>query len=128
MKHHNLDNAEAALAQLREFVGEPALSDRDRAGVIQAFEFTFEATWKLFRHVAQREGLEAPSPRRAVMVAYRLGLIADEAAWLDMLADRNLTSHVYHSALATRIFEAVRDRYAHALAEGVAQARAALER
>lgn len=39
-----LHNAEAAVAKLTAFLREPVLTDRDRAGVIQAFEFTFEAT------------------------------------------------------------------------------------
>lgn len=64
MKHRPLDNAEAALAQLQAFLREPVVTDRDRAGVIQAFEFTFEACWKPFRSVAQDEGLETASPRR----------------------------------------------------------------
>jgi hypothetical protein len=62
-----LDNARAALQQLQSFLSTPVLDDRDRAGVIQAFEFTFETVWKLFKHIAEAEGLEAPSPKRALM-------------------------------------------------------------
>lgn len=116
-----LENAQAALVQLQSFLGEPVLTDRDRAGVIQAFEFTFEATWKLFKYVAEGEGLEAASPRRAVTSAYQLGYVTNEDLWLQMLRDRNLTSHVYHLEVAASIFEAVERRYAEALAEAVAK-------
>jgi nucleotidyltransferase substrate binding protein (TIGR01987 family) len=126
MSAKSLANAEAALKQLVEFLAVPAVSDRDRAGVIQAFEFTFEATWKLLKHLAEAEGLAAESPKRALVAAFKLGIVTDEARWLEMLRDRNLTSHVYHVDLAERIFEAIRDRYAAALEETVKLARSAL--
>ena len=126
MTIRSLENAEAAVAKLMAFLQEPALTDRDRAGVIQAFEFTFEATWKLLKHVAEREGLEAESPKRALIAGHKLGHVRDEGLWLEMLTDRNLTSHVYHSQLADRIFTAVSTRYAAALADAVKQAAIAL--
>jgi len=39
-----------------------------------------------------------------------------------MLQHRNLTSHVYHAALAAEIFAAIRDRYVVALANAVLRA------
>jgi len=126
MSSRALANAEAALKQLVAFLAVPAVSDRDRAGVIQAFEFTFEATWKLLKHLAEAEGVVAESPKRALIAAHKMGIVKDEALWLDMLRDRNLSSHVYHVDLAERIFVAVRDRYAAALAESVGIARSTL--
>ena len=114
-----LANAEAAVAALGTFLGVPVISDRDRAGVIQAFEFSFEAVWKLLKAMAEREGLPAESPRRALVAGHSLGFIDDEALWLAMLADRNLTTHTYHHQVAARIFAAVRDRYALALTAAV---------
>jgi nucleotidyltransferase substrate binding protein (TIGR01987 family) len=124
----SLANAEAALSQLTAFLEAPAVSDRDRAGVIQAFEFTFEAIWKLLKHLAEGEGLTAESPKRALIAAYKMGVVKDETLWLEMLRDRNLTSHVYHVDLAERIFAAIRDRYAAALEESVRTARGMLSR
>jgi nucleotidyltransferase substrate binding protein (TIGR01987 family) len=122
MSTRPLDNARAARQQLQALLGIPVISDRDRAGVIQAFEFTFEATWKLFKAIAEAEGLNAESPRRALTAAHRLGIVEDEATWLEMLQHRNLTSHVYHAALASEIFVAIRDRYAAALSAAVERA------
>ena len=119
-------NAEAAVAKLTAFLREPVLTDRDRAGVIQAFEFTFEATWKLLKHAAEREGLDAESPKRALIAAHKLGHVRDERLWLEMLQDRNLTSHVYHSELADRIFAAIDMRYAAALTDAVERVSIAL--
>jgi nucleotidyltransferase substrate binding protein (TIGR01987 family) len=126
MSSKSLANAEAALKQLIQFLEVPAVSDRDRAGVIQAFEFTFEATWKLLKHLAEAEGLAAESPKRALLAAFKMGIVTDDTLWLEMLRDRNLSSHVYHVDLAERIFTAIRDRYAAALVEAIKLARAAL--
>jgi len=122
MSSRSLENATAALAQLRSFLSVPVVSDRDRAGVIQAFEFTFETTWKMLKAIAESEGLTAESPKRALAAGYRLGILDDEATWLDMLQHRNLTSHVYHAQLAREIFEAVRDRYVDALTIAIERA------
>jgi nucleotidyltransferase substrate binding protein (TIGR01987 family) len=121
-----LENAEAALGALESFLSEPVRSERDRAGVIQAFEFTFETVGKLLKHLAESEGLSADSPRRALMAGYKLGVLEDGALWLDMLADRNATSHVYHHQVAERIFLAIETRYRRALGSAIASARAVL--
>lgn len=50
-------------------------------------------------------GLSEPkSPRECFRAAFAAGLIADEAVFLDMLDDRNRTSHVYDEAVAADIF------------------------
>lgn len=49
------ENFSKALAKLREFVAMPIENERDRAGVIQAFEFTFEQCWKAFQRILSRK-------------------------------------------------------------------------
>ncbi len=119
MTHRSLDNAGRAIDQLKAYLAQPVVTDRDRAGVIQAFEFTFECVWRLLKHISEAQGLPAPSPKKALSSAFRLGLIQDEKLWLDMLRDRNLTSHVYNPTVAVTIFEAVSRRYCEALAAAV---------
>ena len=102
-----------ALSKLREFTAAPIVDDRDRAGIIQAFEFTFEQCWKAFQRVAAAQGIGAASPRQALEAAVRLELIRaeDENAWLDMLRDRNMTSHLYQEAVAHEIAQRVVEYY-----------------
>ena len=64
-------------------------------GTIQRFEFTFELSWKLMRLVLQNEGIDTNSPHAAIKEAFRNKLIQDGDAWIDMLEDRNMTSHLY---------------------------------
>lgn len=75
---------------------------------IQRFEFCFELGWKCLKRILrEREGIEALSPRQALKHAYAMGYLSDETQFLNMLEDRNLTSHTYHEATAKRVFEAL---------------------
>ncbi len=121
----SLANLELALNSLERFLNEPIVSDRDRAGVLQAFEYTFELSWKAAQKIAADQGLSAQSPRQALKAAFQLGLISldEEETWLSMLNDRNRTVHTYRAELAQEIFERVRDRYQKALAGLLLRAR-----
>ncbi len=121
----SLANLELALNNLERFLDEPIVSDRDRAGVLQAFEYTFELSWKAAQKIGADQGLSAQSPRQALKAAFQLGLIPldEEETWLSMLNDRNRTVHTYRAELAQEIFERVRDRYQKALAGLLLRAR-----
>lgn len=84
------------------------LADGNPLGVdasIQRFEFSIELAWKSLRDVLSRDhGLDVASPKPALQEAFRVALIDDEALWLAMLRDRNLSSHTYREALAREIF------------------------
>lgn len=63
--------------------------------IVKRFEFTFEMGWKALKRLLEFLGFEAKSPRMVFQEGYAQGLIKDEAVWLDMIEQRNLTSHVY---------------------------------
>lgn len=109
-----IENFGKALAKLSEFTALPILNDRDRAGIIQAFEFTFEQCWKAFQQLAAAQGVVAGSPRQSLQAAVQLRLIeaADEETWLKMLQDRNMTLHLYQEAAAREIARRVVEQYA----------------
>ncbi len=74
-------------------------------GTIQRFEFTVELAWKTIKEYLEYEKLgEFNSPRSVVKEAYRLNLIENGEKWLDMLDDRNLTSHTYDENTAKEIY------------------------
>jgi nucleotidyltransferase substrate binding protein (TIGR01987 family) len=105
--------------RLREAVAHPE-SDLVRDAVIQRFEFTFELVWKSLKLYLERQGLDCGGPRSTLKKAFAEGLIRlpDEAdVWLRMLEDRNLASHAYDEALATRIYQHVARDYAALLGQ-----------
>ncbi len=96
-----------------------AHTELDQDGVIQRFEFTFELLWKslkiFFEDVGQ--GLEARSPKDCLRAAFRYGFIQadEEKIYLQMLEDRNISSHVYDKGQASVIFEHIRKAYLPAI-------------
>lgn len=95
-----------------------AQSDIIRDGAIQRFEFCVELAWKTLHEYLLGEGYtEVNSPKAVMKQAYADGLIAREDAWLLLLNDRNITSHIYDDATAGEIFARIRTTYAALLRE-----------
>ncbi|WP_108649849.1 HI0074 family nucleotidyltransferase substrate-binding subunit [Dongshaea marina] len=74
---------------------------------IQRFEFCIELTWKVLKKILEAEGEQVATPRQALSAAYQAGWFDDEALWLGMLKDRNLTSHTYREELALEIYQKI---------------------
>lgn len=102
------------LGHALERLGEALAMDADaneviRDGTIQRFEFCVELLWKALKRLLELEGEQPKTPRQALQAAYRVEWIDDEQLWLNMLRDRNLTSHTYREALAKAIYANIRD-------------------
>jgi len=93
-----IQNFEKALRRLNEAI-ERAEDDLDRDGVIQRFEFTIELLWKTLKAILNYQGIECYSPRNCIKEAFKAKLIDDDEIILDMLEDRNLSSHIYNEEL-----------------------------
>lgn len=108
---YSLINARKAIQELHAYVAEPVRTARDRAGIIQAFEFSYEAIWKLLQKIAEADGLSVNSPREAFSFAFQKGLVTDQKIWISMIRHRNLTTHVYREDVAQEVFRAIVDSY-----------------
>lgn len=62
---------------------------------IKRFEFTYEMCWKTLKRYLEFLGFEPKSPRATFKEAYAQGIIKDENIWLEMIEQRNLSSHIY---------------------------------
>lgn len=71
---------------------------------IQRFEFCVELTWKTLKKLLEAEGEDATTPKQTLQKAYVSKWIDDEAQWLAMLKDRNLSSHTYKQKLAQEVY------------------------
>ena len=100
-----LSRLEAALKE------DPSKSSVFLDGTIQRFEFTFELAWKFLKATLQFQGVEANTPRSAVKAAFKVKLIQDGDGWIDMLEDRNKTSHLYDESQASEIYEKIKKRH-----------------
>ena len=103
-------NYEKALIRLEEGVKE-ARNEPDKDGVIQRFEFTVELLWKALKAVLLYQGIECFSPRNCVKEAFKAKIIGDDEIILDMLEDRNISSHVYNEEKSEALFERIKNIY-----------------
>ena len=97
-----------ALYALEVIAAKPLESDRSNIdATIQRFEFTIELFWKLLKSILESKGVEVLYPKDILREAYAGYLIDHEEQWLQMLKDRNLTSHTYDENLADIIYQRI---------------------
>jgi nucleotidyltransferase substrate binding protein (TIGR01987 family) len=51
------------------------------------------------------------SPRSAIKQAFNAGLISNGHEWMEVLNDRNMTSHVYDEETARNIYQLISSKY-----------------
>jgi len=107
---HHIENYKKASLRLKEAIEEfdATNSKTVRDGVIQRFEFTTDLAWKSLREYLTNQGFEQQNSPKAVMQeAFTANYISDEEAWINILNDRNLTTHIYDDATAEEIYNRI---------------------
>ena len=107
-----IDTAKRALKTLQELLDLENPTTVERDAVIQRFEYTFEAFWKVGKlFLREMEGLEIGSPKGVIRGFLQIAIFTEDqtALALDMVDDRNLTSHAYKQDLADKIYNQIGD-------------------
>lgn len=105
-------NYKKALSQLEKFIAKDDLNELEQQGLIQAFEYTHELAWNVLRDYLRFQGhFTIYGSKDATREAFNLELIDDGEIWMDMIQDRNRTSHTYNQATADRIIDNIVKRY-----------------
>ena len=110
-------NLSEAIARLEESIQSYKTTDDDiiRDGMIQRFEFTIELAWKTLRVYLIEQGfIDLTSPKIVLRESFSAGLIQNQEVWLQMLQDRNQTSHMYDENIANEIAERIVTSYFNA--------------
>jgi len=110
-----LDNYSRAFASLRKAVElsrERPLTELERQGLIQGFEFTHELAWNVLKDYLEAKGITGlVGSRDAVRSAFRNDLIADGDTWMEMIKARNLSSHSYDPKVADAVAADILGRF-----------------
>ena len=113
-----LNNYFTALGQLSKAVdlaGKRPLSDLEKQGIVQAFEFTHELASNVMKDYFAFQGNQSiTGSRDAVRESFNRGLIADGEGWMEMIKSRNQSSHTYNQQVVEEIVDKILNRY-HAL-------------
>ena len=102
-----------ALNRLQEALKKDLNDDIIVDGIIQRFEFTFEQSLKVMKLYLEDQGIldEALAPRSTIRCAYKHKMIVDGDIWIEMMLDRNRTSHMYDEATAFNIVKLIKEKY-----------------
>lgn len=98
-------NLENALLRLKEALNEPQNNSLIIDATIQRFEFVIELFWKTLKRMLSDQGVHATTPKEVLKKAYAAEWLKNETKWLQMLEDRNATSHVYDEEKAQEIYQ-----------------------
>ncbi|MCK5521534.1 MAG: nucleotidyltransferase substrate binding protein [Thiomargarita sp.] len=108
-------NYKKALVQLENAVKitkERELSDLEKQGIIQTFEYTHELALNTLKDYLEYQGNNSiKGSRDATREAFKVALISDGEIWMDMIKSRNKSSHTYNEEMADDIVTAVINSY-----------------
>ena len=107
-------NYEKALAKLEEGVklNVDTISDIEKEGVIQRFEFTHELAWNVMKDYLEYQGNNTISGSRdATREAFKSNLITNGEDWMDMIMSRNKSSHTYNQETMEDIYTKIIHNY-----------------
>lgn len=108
-----MENFEKALIRLQEAHSRAKVGRREndyyffRDSAIQRFEFTVEIFWKTIKSfLREKEGVDCRTPKSCIREFFSAGYLNEELTMilLEMIDDRNLTSHTYKEEVAEGIF------------------------
>ncbi|MEG1807781.1 HI0074 family nucleotidyltransferase substrate-binding subunit [Cetobacterium sp.] len=80
-------------------------------GTIQRFEFVYELSWKLMKNYLEYQGIEVSSPRETFREGFKSNLIEDATQWINLMQNRNRTSHTYNEETAWDIYDKIKTEY-----------------
>lgn len=109
----NLKNFSHALKQLNLFLSDPILTNRDKAGLIKGYEFTYETSWKALQSLAKDQGVQVIGAKDAFQFAILNGFIRaeNEPIWVEMIKDSNYTVHAYIEEVADKVVSNIQKKY-----------------
>lgn len=93
------------------------LTELEKEGLIQRFEYTFELAWKTLQDLLKEKGyIDIAGPNATLTQALTDGYISDAEGWRKMKKSRELTSHVYNDETAKIIANDIFTEYYQLLA------------
>jgi len=84
-----------------------------QAALVQYFEIVSELGWKTLRDILLNEGIdEVNTPRTVLKESITAKYISDGDNWMQMIEDRNKTSHIYSEKIAQSVLQHIDRDYA----------------
>jgi nucleotidyltransferase substrate binding protein (TIGR01987 family) len=105
-------NFNKAFNQLDKFLKHENLNELEMQGLIKAFEYTYELSWKTLQDLLRDKGYNNISgPKPVIEQSFQDGYIENGKGWIRMHKSRSLASHTYDEDTAMEIIENIRSEY-----------------
>lgn len=113
---YRFDNYKRAFLLLREAIEtieERPLTQLEKEGVIQRFEYTWELAWKTLKDYLVYNGitLETDTPRAVIREAFAAKIITNGDVWMSALDARNKMSHTYNFQTFEKTIVEIQEKY-----------------
>jgi nucleotidyltransferase substrate binding protein (TIGR01987 family) len=109
---------EKAFNQLKNAVTRlQTLSDLEKEGMIQRFEYTFELAWKTLKDYLEEKNVDAKFPREVIKQSFKYEIINNGDTWLEMLEQRNLMAHTYEEKIFKNMVNKISKEYFTAISQ-----------
>ena len=106
------NNFKKAFNQLAKFIEHKELNEMEEQGLIKAFEYTYELSWKTLQDLLRDKGYnQIAGPKPVIEQSFQDGYISNGKGWMRMHQSRNLASHTYDEETAIEIIEGIRSEY-----------------
>lgn len=112
-RFQNYSQAFQLLREAVEIMEKRELSQLEKEGVIQRFEYTMELSWKVMKDYLESENVvfEQVTPRTVIRKAFEAKLVENGNLWMEMLDARNLMSHEYELEEFEKLIEELQFNY-----------------
>ncbi len=88
------------------------LSKLEKQGMIKAFEFTMDLSWKVQKDFLESKGNnDIYGSRDVVRASFQYGIIENGEIWMQMIKSRNLSSHTYDESTMDELIEYIENNY-----------------
>ena len=113
---YRFDNYKRAFLLLREafeIMQQRPLTQLEKEGVIQRFEYTWELAWKVLKDYLDSKGvlLDTVTPMSVIKAAYAAKIIDNGDVWMSALDARNKMSHTYNLKIFEQIISDISTHY-----------------
>ena len=88
-----------------------SLSDLEKEGLIQRYEYTFELSWKTLKDYLEAQGIMTKFPKEVIKESFQANFLDDGDIWMDMLEKRNMITHTYDKNIFEQIVDLIVNSY-----------------
>ncbi len=111
-RFQNFKKAFSKLKEAEKLFRSRTLTNLEKQGVVQAFEFTHELAWNVLKdYIEYIGGQKLIGSKDSTREAFQKGLIQDGEIWMAMIISRNQTTHTYNEKTAEEVIQKVMHEY-----------------